>query len=494
VEQISQPFVLPFDAVAAVAGPASHPIPALVFGVWLCGFAVSAAVWFRWWRRFRGAARSATALPVDLPIPVVTSPDRLEPGVIGILKPTLLLPEGIATRLTPEQLRSILAHELCHVRRRDNLTAAIHMLVESLFWFHPLVWWIGARLVDERERACDEEVVRQGNRPDAYAEGILNVCRFYLRSPLPCASGVSGADLRKRIDAILSSRVSPRLSIARKALLAAAAASAVAVPFFVGFLQSPQVRAQSNAGTLTFEVASIKPADPNSRNVGMGYTPEGGLNFVNVSLKQMIGNAYNIVCGKSCDERISGGPKWIDTARFNVLTKGPQLPAPGRPTREQIRQASQALLAERFKLVIRREIKELPVYDLVVGRNGHKLKEYTGAEQQGGIRGNRPGEMIGERASLYGLVANLTGMTGRPVIDRTGLTGRYDFRLEWTPDMLPAGKGPDAPGEKVDSASPEFSGPSIFTALQDQLGLKLEPRKGPVEVFVIVSAETPTQN
>ena len=85
-------------------------------------------------------------------------------------------------------------------------------------------------------------------------------------------------------------------------------------------------------------------------------------------------------------------------------------------------------------------------------------------------------------------------MIGRPVIDRTGLTGRYDFKLECTPDMLPGGKGPDGPGEKVDASAPEFSAPSLFSALQDQLGLKLEPHKGPVEVFLIVSAEKPAAN
>src|SRR6185369_1686767 len=98
----------------------------------------------------------------------------------------------------------VVAHELCHVRYRDNLSAAIHMFVETVFWFHPLVWWIGKRLVDERERACDEEVLRQGNDPRAYAEGILNVCKLYVESPLACVSGITGADLKKRIQNILN--------------------------------------------------------------------------------------------------------------------------------------------------------------------------------------------------------------------------------------------------------------------------------------------------
>ena len=80
----------------------------------------------------------------------------------GTVRSVLLVPEGIADRLTPRQLEAVLAHELCHVRRRDNLTSAIHMIVEAMFWFHPLVWWIGARLVEERERACDEDVLRLG--------------------------------------------------------------------------------------------------------------------------------------------------------------------------------------------------------------------------------------------------------------------------------------------------------------------------------------------
>jgi hypothetical protein len=318
--------------------------------------------------------------------------------VFGIRNPVLLVPEGIANRLTRAQLQSILAHELCHVRRRDNLSAAMHMVVESVFWFHPLVWWIGARLVEEREQACDEDVVQLGNEPHDYAEGILNVCKFCMQSPLPCASGVTGADLKKRIEAIVSRRTSHRLTIGRKLLLAAAGMAAVGGPIFVGILHTPQGRAQSRAEALTFEVASVKPADPNSRSISMSYTAEGGLNFVNVTLKQLIANAYNITCGKVCDERITGGPKWIDSARFDVLTKGPQLSQPGRATREQIRQCAQALLADRFKLVVRSETREMPVYHLVVARSGHKLKEYTGDDPQGGIRGNHRGEGIAKCA------------------------------------------------------------------------------------------------
>jgi beta-lactamase regulating signal transducer with metallopeptidase domain len=253
-------FAFPAEAVRAVTTTASpSPVSAVLFSIWLCGFAVSAAVWLQLWRRFRVALRAASPLPWDLPIPVMTSPGRMEPGVFGILKPILLLPEGILNRLTPEQLNAILAHELCHVRRRDNLTAAIHMLVESVFWFHPLAWWIGNRMVAEREQACDEEVVRLGNEPGVYAEGILNVCTFCVRSPLPCASGVTGADLRKRIESIMTYRTPHRLTLGRKLLLAGAGLVVVASPVLAGILNVSQSRKQSKAERLDFGVAPGGP-------------------------------------------------------------------------------------------------------------------------------------------------------------------------------------------------------------------------------------------
>ena len=113
-------------------------------------------------------------------------------------------PRRIAERLGDEQVEAILAHELSHVRRRDNLAAALHMIVQALFWFHPLVWWVGARLVDERERACDEEVIRLGSEPQVYAESILKTCELYVESRLVCVAGVTGSDLKQRIEAIMS--------------------------------------------------------------------------------------------------------------------------------------------------------------------------------------------------------------------------------------------------------------------------------------------------
>ena len=212
--QITQPFPDTLSFVPSTPGTRDW-VPIAILGVWACGFAAIALIRFRGWLRIRAAVRASTPLDIPAPVEVRSSPGLLEPGVVGLLRPILLLPAGIVERLTPPQLEAVLAHELCHVRRRDNLSAAIHMIVEAVFWFHPLVWWIGARLVEERERACDEEVLQLGSEPHVYAEAILNVCKLYVESPLVCVSGVTGSNLKKRIEAIMANRIAPDLNFAR---------------------------------------------------------------------------------------------------------------------------------------------------------------------------------------------------------------------------------------------------------------------------------------
>jgi hypothetical protein len=137
------------------------------------------------------------------------------------------------------------------------------MAVTAIFWFHPLVWWLGARLMDERERACDEAVVRLGHEPRVYAETILAACRLFLESPLACVSGVTGSDLPKRIERILLSVRSESLTPVKKALVSAVPIAAVIAPFVVGVLNAPPARAQQIAAapgkSPEFDVASVKP-------------------------------------------------------------------------------------------------------------------------------------------------------------------------------------------------------------------------------------------
>ncbi len=245
-------FGIPFpDALPPVPSPtgAVNWAPAALLILWACGFTSVVLIRFQGWRRIRAAVRAS--VPIDIPSPIeirsvpAGSGHLLEPGVVGLFRPILLFPADIRQRLTPAQFESILAHELCHVRRRDNLTSAIHMVVEALYWFHPLVWWIGARLVEERERACDQEVVLAGTEPQVYVDGILKVCTSYLEPPLSSISGVAGADLKRRIRAILMEGSPDDLKFRKKAALAFAGVVALAVPIAAGIMNATSAQAQS---------------------------------------------------------------------------------------------------------------------------------------------------------------------------------------------------------------------------------------------------------
>lgn len=508
--------------------PMTHPmaIPDLknlvlrtLFAVWFCGFAAVLFTWWRRWRRVTAAVRQAVPLPegrerdalnrlqraagIHRHIDVLASSTHLEPGVFGIVRPILLLPAGIADHLEDAQLDAIIAHELCHIRRRDNLAAAFHMIVQAVFWFHPLAWWLGARLVDERERACDEDVLSLGNQPQVYAEGILKVCKFYLESPLVCVAGVTGSNLKKRIEGIMTHRIANQLNLGRKLLLASLGVAAIAGPIVVGLLNPPRSRAQAPAASSapkSFEAASIKPSEPGGRGIQVMMAPGGRITTKNVNVRFLLQQAYGVR-----DFQITGGPGWMGSERYDIVAK-----AEGDEdvTPEQVRVMMQSLLADRFKLKLHRETKEMPVYALVVGKNGPKLKETSDEELppipagegpgRGGARGGNMQIRMG-RGLINGmgmtteiLATQLANQLGRTVIDKTNLTGRYTVKLEWTPEQ---GQGVAiVQREGGGDAPPPSDGPTIFTALQEQLGLKLESQKGPVAIIVIDSIEKPSEN
>jgi TonB family protein len=176
---------------------------------------------------------------------LISRDSALEPGLFGIFQPVLLWPAKISEHLKESHLKAILAHEISHARRRDNLAAAIHMAVEATFWFHPMVWWLGARMLEERELACDEEVLQLGTPPSVYAESILKTCEFCVGSELACVSGVTGAELKKRIVRIMTPTPVQKLSPGRRTLLASVGIAAVAAPVLFGLWKTPPVSAQS---------------------------------------------------------------------------------------------------------------------------------------------------------------------------------------------------------------------------------------------------------
>lgn len=227
--------------------------PGLVLaGVWIAGAAVLGLRWLVGAHRLRRIVRAAQpdrtlALDNGFALRVYRTDACVEPGVVGLFRPILLLPASIADRLAPPQLEAVLSHEIGHIQRRDNLLAAIHMTVEIVFWFHPLVWWIGAHLIDERERACDELVVATGHDRKTYAAGIIDVCEFFVASPLRCAAGISGSDLKRRITQIMRYQGMKKMKLTTKTVLALSAAMALAVPLFVGMSLQNTARAQDAA-------------------------------------------------------------------------------------------------------------------------------------------------------------------------------------------------------------------------------------------------------
>lgn len=235
-ERMSVPLALEAPVSHVVSAPATPaPVPyaaEALLAIWALGCAAVLISWLiRWWR-VRQLLLSSRPLSLAAPIPVRLAPTSIEPGLVGIWRPVLLLPQGLTERLSPKQLHTIFAHELCHLRRRDNLTSALHMLAEALFWFYPPVWWLGARLIAEREQACDEAVLADGNDAQAYAEGILTVCRFFTTSPLECQAGVAGGDLRARVERIMSGGRKPPVDPLRKLCVAISLVGTIAAPLF----------------------------------------------------------------------------------------------------------------------------------------------------------------------------------------------------------------------------------------------------------------------
>jgi len=482
VEQITTSF-----APMPVAPPTRAWWPPVFGVVWIAGSLLLAGRWLRRWNALGELRRNATPLPMDYPIPVAMSASAIEPGIFGLFRPVLLLPEGLAAKLTPEQMETVLAHELCHVRSRDNLTAALHLLAGTVFWFHPAMWWIGRRLIEERERACDEAVLGQGSQPETYAQSILNICKFYAESPLACAPGVTGADLKQRIREIMAQRVTLRLTLIRKAALAGAALAAVTTPLVIGMLRAQTLPPPPQ---YTYEVVSIKPSDPGSTDSRIGPGPQGGIRTQGTTAMTLLTVAYDLR-----SYQIVGAPGWVQSERYDVsftpdkpeVTPNPSMPRQqAEATFNRQRQRLQAVLRDRFNLVLRAETRDLPMYALVVAKNGPKLTPAADPKAMRMMTGR--GQISATATDLTMFAHNLAALLGRYVANETGLTAPYDLKLEWTPD---APVQPPQPGEPAAAAE---AGTSIFTALTEQLGLRLESKKGPVPVYVIERIEKPGAN
>jgi uncharacterized protein (TIGR03435 family) len=619
VDNIAQPFLVsalqsaPNANISQAAAPVAiattaHHIadwmPLLLIALWACGALLLLTRWARSWWILRAAARAASPIAPVSGVPVLVTPTRVEPGVFGILRPALLLPRGITERLNPSQMDAILAHELCHVRRRDNLTAALHMLVEALFWFHPAVWWIRAKLLEERERACDEAVLASSREAIVYAEGILNVCKFYVEAPLNCVSGVTGSDLKKRIARIMTEHVTRELDLPRRVMLALASVLAIGLPVTFGFVHAAAAQAQpaeqkkgiegawqgtlhipnhdlrtvlkitkTPAGALSatfysidqggqgipttsvsfdggvlkyaiqfadltyegklspdgnsitgastqggnslplvferatpatewtipeppakvppmaadakpgIEVATVKPSKPDEQ--GRYITFRGReIVIVGFTLNGILQFAYKVQ-----EKQILSGPDWMGTERFDVNVQPDQ---PGTPSLEQFRMVLQKLVADRYALKFHNDKKEMSAYVLTVGKDGPKMTKSTDTASLPAILHGPLGTMRVANATMGDFARGLqSAVLDRPVVDHTGLDGKWNFLLKWTPDesqFAALGVKVPPPSDAADAPPP------LFTAIQEQLDLKLDAQKTPVDVMVIDHVDHPSPN
>lgn len=235
---------------------------------------------------------------------------------------------------------------------------------------------------------------------------------------------------------------------------------------FASLAQVPMQAQIGSASEPKFEVTSIKPSAPGTYGPTLYNPTNTRFAVANVTPKYLIAYAYEV-----SEFQIIGGPGWIGTVEYDIVAK-PQ----GEATSQRIRAMTKGLLAERLGLKLHRESKDQSVFALVVAKGGPSLQR---SAAQGGpeVRGNRLGRLTMRNVTMEMMAAQLAGrVLGRPVIDKTGITGEFDVNLEWTPDEKPDG------------------GPSLFAALQEQLGLKLETQKGSVDVFVIDHIEKPSAN
>jgi bla regulator protein BlaR1 len=503
--QITQPFPNALPLALSRNGPTVDWVPVVILGVWLCGFGAIALIRSRSWLDIRAAVRSSTPISIPAAVEVRSAPGLLEPGVVGLFRPILLLPAGIVERLTPPQLEAVLGHELCHIRRRDNLTSAIHMIVEAIFWFHPLVWWIGARLVEERERACDEAVLSLGSEPRDYAAGILNVCKSYLESPLSCVSGVTGSNLKKRIRAILKGDVPGGLNLAKKLALAVAGMAALTVPMLVG-TQSARVAAPK------FKVVSITPCEA-FRSRPLANLSPGKLQLGCTTVQRYIQQAYGLFASGHENPLSSvtttGGPAWVDSDLYQVDAEAEGNESQAMMNGPMLR----ALLEDRFKLKVHRETREVPVYALRVAPGGPKLQPFQGTciawDSDDPPAHREPGRMCGRgRLTSNGIEIDAATMTDlcmfflvtldRQVIDKTGIAGRFDFRLELPAEDLGFFHYAHGLRARSDPTTPApAADPSFVSAVQRavmKLGLNLASTEGPGEFLVIDSVARPSEN
>jgi uncharacterized protein (TIGR03435 family) len=308
-----------------------------------------------------------------------------------------------------------------------------------------------------------------------------------------------------RIQSIMRGAAQRPLTIMTRLSLASGALAFVVAPVALGALAPrpqavplpapdrpefvrPQAGQSAAAQGQRFEVASIRRGDPIVRRFFLGTVP-GRFMATNMTARDVIAFAFDMR-----KEQISGGPAWIDSERFMIDAKPHDgVTIEGSAGMSNLRRMVQSLLEDRFKLTVHRDARIEPIYELVVANGGFRLKPVeprsTGPR---GIGTVGQGNVTGTAAHMSGLAGFLSGVLGRWVVDKTGLPDQYDFTLTYAPEPGQTGSPVAPPFEAPAQADPNR--PSLFAALEEQLGLRLATNRGPVDIVVIDGVERPTAN
>jgi uncharacterized protein (TIGR03435 family) len=456
-------------------------------------------------REVRLLRRTEMFVGTNPPLPFILSSTSPEPGVFGIIRPVLIWPEFLSAHLSDQHIEAILAHELSHVRRHDNLTAALHMFVEAVFWFYPIVWWLGGRLMSERELACDEAVIRGGRDRRVYAESILRTCERCVQRPVACVAGIGRSNLSQRMEVIMKAHSVPPMAAWKRLALGAAVFPLVVLPIAYGMGSGRPARAQSDPtfpsqGAPSFQSASIQINTSGlSTAQALGFPPEGRFFASNVSLLELIKAVYgHEFLGR---DRVVGGPEWVRSERFDVSAQ-----AAGDPLPDVRQLMVRTLLAERFRLAVHVGHRDVSAYALTVSAadpNSTALHRSAATCPEPGappppppppgispfatLCGVRPeaDALTGDAAKMWQLALLLGPRVGRTVVDRTGLEGRFNFTVDWS--GVPQA-GPDLTAQTANRRI------ALMTALRDQLGLELVPETANIPILAIDAAERPALN
>ena len=469
-------------------------------------------------RRLRGSARRwsrgdallRTIDPTVRRVEVFVHDEERAPLTCGLARPAILLPAA-AAQWSEDDITRALIHELEHVRRADWPMFIATRIVSALYWFHPLAWIAWRRLGLEAERACDDAVLR-GSERTAYAQQLVTLARERWRaSAIPVLSMTGRSDLSARIAALLDeTQRRGRLGRARAAVILAVATVLLAAVGPLRAQGTPIVIARQ-ADAPAFEVVSIREnkssvLDPEDSSIA--FMPGGRFVTTNWPLRLLILGAFALQ-----PQQLVDAPDWIDMVRYDISATAP---GPLTPASSQL--AIQRMLADRFRLAVHTETREVPIFALTVarddGRLGPKLKKSAvdcdaiiKANMQ--VRGDGPriavpqlpdgrsacvfsqrfGRVLAGGTTMANFAQGLSRIHSRIIHDRTGLAGGFDIDLEFTPDSTIYRDGAPGPGAPLDPNAPSF-----FTALVEQLGLKLEAARAPVEVLVIDRIERPSEN